>query len=467
MRGRELRTYCRLAGLLVAALLGVILAPAPAPAGAAQGLGADTEGGEVEVVVLAAQGVIDPVMARFIERGLAQAEREGAECLVLQLDTPGGLDSAMRKIVKRIMSSPVPVVVYVAPAGARAASAGLFITMAAHIAAMAPATDIGAAHPVAIGGELPEELKAKVVNEAAAYIRTLAEERGRNAEWAEEAVRKSVSLTAGEALEQNVIDLVADSLEDLLRKLDGWEVETAWGRVVLETAGAEVRRIEMSLPERFIHRLIDPNIAYVLLNLGLLGIIAEFYHPGAILPGLSGVIMLILGFVALGSLPVNWGGLALLILAIILFLLDIKVTGFILSVFGGIAFVLGSLLLFRPFGVPAPALPRLAVSPWLIAGMTAMIASFFVFVVTKVVQTQRERVTSGAAGLIGQQGVALTELAPRGLVRLRGEEWTAEALDPEGPIPRGSAVEVVEVKGVTLKVRRVVDVDVESDSTDS
>ena len=404
------------------------------------------------VYLLPAQGVIDPVLARFLERGIAQAGREGAGCVIIQLDTPGGLDTAMRAIIKAINNSNVPVVVYVAPAGARAASAGVFITMAAHVAAMAPATDIGAAHPVALEREIPEEMKAKVVNEAAAYIRALAEARGRNADWAEQAVRKSLSLSAQAALENDVIDLIAADLEELLQKLDGRVVELPTGEVELHTAGALLKRIGLSFPERLAHKIVDPNIAYVLFTLGIWGIIAEFYHPGAILPGLTGVIMLILAFIAFGSLPVNWGGVALLLLAIVLFILDLKVSGFILSVFGGIAFILGSLLLFRPFGVPTPTLPRFTVNPWLIAGMTAGFASFFAFAVTKVLQARRERVSGGPEELIGATGVALTALDPQGVVRVRGEEWTAEAVDD--PIAEGTEVEVLAIDGLTLKVRR-------------
>ncbi len=409
------------------------------------------QGERVELLV--AEGVIDPIMSRFIARGIAEAERAGAQCLIIQLDTPGGLDSAMREIVQKIMGARIPVVVYVAPEGARAASAGVFITLAAHVAAMAPATDIGAAHPVSLEGELPETMETKVVNEAASYIRTIAERRGRNVQWAEDAVRKSLSLTAQEALEQNVIDLIAADLDELLQKLDGREVETAWGRAVLKTAGTEVGRMEMSLPERFIHKIIDPNIAYILFTLGVWGIIAEFYNPGAILPGLVGAILLILAFIAFGSLPVNWGGLALIILAVILFILDIKVSGFILSVIGGIAFVLGSLLLFRPFGVPAPAMPQLAVNPWLVAGTTLAFGAFFIFVIAKVVQVHRARVMSGLPRVIGAQGLAVTDLAPRGIIWADGEEWTAEALDP--PIAKGEEVKIVQVDGLLVKVERV------------
>jgi membrane-bound serine protease (ClpP class) len=416
-------------------------------------LSVQAQGEQGRVELLLAEGVIDPIMSRFIARGITQAEQAGAECLIVQLDTPGGLDSAMREIVQKIMGSRVPVVVYVAPEGARAASAGVFITLAAHIAAMAPATDIGAAHPVSLEGELPETMEAKVVNEAASYIRTIAERRGRNVQWAEDAVRKSLSLTAQEALEKDVIDLIARDLEDLLRQLDGREVETAWGRAVLKTGTAAVERIEMSLPERFIHKIIDPNIAYILFTLGVWGIIAEFYNPGAILPGLVGAILLILAFIAFGSLPVNWGGIALIILAVILFILDIKVSGFILSIIGGIAFILGSLLLFRPFGVRPPALPELGVNPWLVAGTTAAFVAFFIFVIAKVVQVHRARVMSGLPRVIGAHGLAVTDLTPRGVVWADGEEWTAEALDP--PIAKGEEVKIVQVEGLLVKVERV------------
>ena len=404
------------------------------------------------VGLLVAQGVIDPIMARFLDRGIAQAERESAQCVIIQLDTPGGLDSSMRKIIQKIMGSHVPVVVYVAPAGARTASAGVFITMAAHVAAMAPATNIGAAHPVAIGGEIPKTMEAKVVNDAAAYIRSIAEERGRNAQWAEEAVRKSVSLAAQEALKENVIDLIADNLEDLLKEIDGREVETAWGKVTLRTVGAEIHKIEMSLPERFIHTIIDPNIAYILLTLGVFALITEFRYPGTFIPGLSGVIMLILAFVAFGNLPVNWGGVALIIIAVVLFIIDIVVTGVILSIFGGIAFVLGSLLLFRPFRIPSPVMPELAVNPWLVAGMTTLLGAFFIFVISVALRAQRTKVTSGAEGLIGATGVVTSALAPIGTVRVRSEEWTAEAV--EGPIGVGEEVTVIDVEGVRLKVAK-------------
>ncbi len=402
-----------------------------------------------------ARGVIDPVMAGFIDRGISQAESDGAQCAVIELDTPGGLDTAMRAIVQRFMAAHVPVVVYVAPAGARAASAGVFITLAANIAAMAPATDIGAAHPVSItGGTISGTMGEKVVNEAASYIRTIAQTRGRNPDWAQKAVRESVSLTAQEALAQGVIDVIAPTTTDLLRQLDGRTVKTATGAVTLHTAGATVHQIGMSFPEQFMHTLIDPNIAYLLFTLGIWGIIAEFFHPGMYIPGLTGAILLILGFIAFGSLPVNWGGVALIVLGVILFILDIKVTGFVLSILGAISFILGSLLLFRPFHVPSPVLPRFAVNPWEIVGVTAGLTAFFVFVVAKVIKSQHSRVTSGVSRLPGMNGVAVTALDPTGIVRVGDEEWSAQALDP--PIEKGEPIKVVNVVALTLKVKRLI-----------
>ncbi len=403
--------------------------------------------------VLVAHGVIDPVMARFIDRGIGQAEAEHAQCAIIELDTPGGLDSAMRAIVQRIMGARVPIVVYVAPSGARAASAGVFITLAANIAAMAPATNIGAAHPVSVtGGNISGTMETKVVNDAVAYIRAIAEKRGKNADWAEKAVRKSVSLTAQEALNNGVIDLIAPTIGDLLAQLNGRTVELLSGTVILHTAGARLHWIRMSFPERFIHTLIDPNIAYLLFTLGMWGIIAEFFHPGMYIPGLTGAILLVLGFIAFGSLPVNWGGIGLILLGIILFILDIKVTGFILSIFGAVSFILGSLLLFRPFHVPSPALPRFTVNPWEIVAVTAGLFAFFGFAVTKVITSQHTQVATGVTRVVGMTGEAVTPLNPTGIVRVSGEEWSAQALDP--PIAAGEHVIVRGVDRLTLKVQK-------------
>lgn len=413
-------------------------------------LAAQSEG---QVIVLPVKGVIDPLVAQYIARGLEYAAQSEAEAVIIELDTPGGLDTAMREIVQSILNSPVPVVVYVAPSGARAGSAGVFITLAGHIAAMAPSTNIGAAHPVSLGEEVEDTLNEKITNDAAAYIRSIAQARGRNAEWAERAVRESISATEQEALEERVIDLIATNREELLQAIDGRTVQTNAGARTLRTAGVPVQVLEMSLFESILHAIVDPNIAYLLLTIGIWALVAEFYNPGAVIPGATGVICLLLAFIALGNLPLNWGGIALLLLAIILFIIDIKVTGFALSVFGAIAFVLGSLILFSPFTPTTPAAPQISVNPWLIVGMTASIVAFFLFIVSKGLATRRLPVVMGGTrGLIGAKGVATTSLSPEGSVLLHSEDWTAVAV--EGNIPAGEQVEVVGVEGLKLRVRR-------------
>ncbi len=405
-------------------------------------------GEHVDLIIV--EGVIDPFTAQYVERGLDIAQSDGAQCLIIQLDTPGGSDAPMRDIVQRMLNSSVPTVAYVAPAGARAGSAGVFITLAADVAAMAPGTNIGAAHPVDITGAITGTVGEKVTNDAAAYIRAIAEKRGRNAEWAEEAVRESVSIIEREAVEYQVVDLVADDLTDLLDEIDGREVITAAGPVTLRTRGAPVRIIGMNFAENFLHVIVDPNIAYLLLSIGTLALTAEFYHPGAVFPGVTGVICLILAFVAFGSLPVNWGGVVLIILAVVLFIVDIKVAGFMLSVGGAIAFVLGSLMLFSPFASPSPTMPRLTVSWPLIVLMTAAIASFFLFALSAGIRAQRAKATSGIESMVGATGTAVSDLDPWGTVQVKSELWSAIA--EEGPIKEGEQVRVVSAKGVRLKV---------------
>lgn len=407
-------------------------------------------GGRVDVVTV--KGIIDPLVAQHVRRGIEIARQDGAQCLVIRLDTPGGSDGPMRDIVQDILNSPVPVVVYVSPAGARAGSAGVFITLAAHIAAMAPATNIGAAHPVGVTGEITGTLDAKATNDAAAYARAIAERQGRNAAWAERAVRESVSITANEAVDSQVVDLIANDLTDLLEKIDGWRVSTTAGERLLATKGATPHEVSMSLPQQILHAIVDPNIAYLLLTLGIIALTAEFYHPGAIFPGVTGAICLILAFVAFGSLPVNWGGVALIILAVVLFILDIKVAGFALSVGGVIAFILGSLMIFSPFGPSSPVMPRLAVSWPIIAVMTAAIAGFFLFALTAGLRAQRARVISGIETMVGETGTAASDLDPRGIVQVRSELWSAIA---EGEaIKKGERVRVIDVEGLRLRVTR-------------
>ncbi|MGQ9554447.1 MAG: NfeD family protein [Anaerolineae bacterium] len=405
------------------------------------------------VVLLEVRGVIDPVVARYVGRSLAFAEQADAELVVMQLDTPGGLDTSMRTIVQAILNSKRPVAVFVAPPGARAASAGVFIAMAAHVAAMAPGTNIGAAHPVDLSGaEVPAEMRDKATNDAVAYIQAIAQQRGRNADWAEKAVRQSASLAASQALENHVIEFLADDLGHLLTQLDGYEVTLGDVETTLDLRDASVRVYSMTVFEDIAHGIVDPNIAYILLSLGTIALIAEFYNPGAVIPGVTGVICLILAFIALGSLPVNWGGIALIVLAIAFFVLDVHVAGFALSVAGVIAFILGSLLLFSPLTAPSPAMPRLRVNLWLLASMTAIFVGFFGFALTAGLRAQKRAVQVGTQVLLGATGVVIADLDPQGVVQVQSETWTAIAED--GPIRTGEGVEVIAVDGLRLRVRR-------------
>lgn len=409
---------------------------------------------ERHVEVINVTGVIDPVNAQYFVRAAAQAERNGAEVLIVRLDTPGGLDGPMRTIIRRMLSSTVPVVVYVSPPGARAASAGVFITVAADVAAMSPGTNIGAAHPVAGGGEtLDATMNEKVTNDAVAYIRSIAAQKGHNPDWAEEAVRKSVSITEEQALELGVIDLVAEDLDQLLTKLDGRQVTTLAGERVLSTRGAHVQRTDMNFLESLLHVIVDPNIAYLLLTIGMAALLAEFYNPGALLPGITGVICLILFFVATESLPMNWAGVALIMIAIGLFVGDLMATTHgVLTVGGVVSFVLGSLLLFSPYTPAAPEMPSLRVNPWLVAIMTLMLAGLFTFALGTGLRAQRRAVTSGVETVVGQVGVATSDLTPAGTVLVQSETWSAVAEGEE--IKQGQRVQVVAVEGLRVKVRR-------------
>lgn len=400
------------------------------------------------ILVLTVSGVVEPVTARYVVNSLEEAEALNAEAVIIELNTPGGLDTAMREIVQGMLNASVPVVVYVTPKGARAGSAGVFITLAAHKAAMAPMTNIGAAHPVAIGGEMDPTMAEKAVNDAAAYIRAIASQRGRNVQWAEDAVRKSASITAEEALQQGVIDFVAADLDDLLRQLDGQTVQLGDETHTLSTHQARLMRRGMSLPEQLLHKLTDPTIAYILLTLGIYALIAAFY-AGEPIVGILGAILLLLALVALGSLPLNWGGLALLALGLALVVIDLKVQGYALSIIGAIAFVLGSLLLFRPFRLPEAAAPTFAVSPWAIGTMTAVLVGFFLVAVRG--GWRAHRVPPAQLGhLVGELGIAKSALNPYGTVYVQGEDWTAEAV--EGPIPEGTRVRIVEAHGLRLRV---------------
>lgn len=399
------------------------------------------------VHVIRLEGIIAPSATHIITASLKQAQQERAVALVIELDTPGGLDVSMRAIIKDMMASEVPVVVYVSPSGARAASAGAFLTLAAHIAAMAPGTNIGAAHPVNMGGEMDKEMARKVTNDAAAYIRSIAEKRGRNVKWAEDAVRKSVSVTEKEALRLGVIDLVSERLEDLLARIDGRRVEVPSGPVTLRTKGAPLVRIEPSFRDRVLQVISDPTIAYILLLLGLAGLYFEFSTPGAILPGVLGAISLILAFYAFQTLPINYAGLLLIVLAVVLFIAEAMVISHGILTMGGIvAMVLGSIMLIDS---PAPYL-RIPLSAILAA--TAGTTGFFVLLVGAGVRAQRGKLTTGKEGLLGTVGVARTRLTPGGLVFVQGAIWSAEASEV---VEVGEQVEVVGIDGLKLKVQKV------------
>jgi membrane-bound serine protease (ClpP class) len=409
-----------------------------------------------QIRLLTIDGVINPLSARYLGRELEDAEASGAGAVVLRLDTPGGLEPSMRVMVEAILGARVPVVAHVAPPGARAASAGMFLVLAAHVAVMAAGSNIGAAHPVGVGGQQPDTtLVQKMVSDAAALARAVAERRGRNAEWAELAVRRSVSITAQEALKTRVIDLVADDLDALLPRLHGRRVETAAGVVGLRTAGARVVERPMNLPERILHAIADPNIAYLLLSIGFIGIIAELYSPGVIFPGVTGTIALILAFVALGSLPVNWAGVVLLALGLGLFAADLATEGIgVLAVGGLVAFVLGSLMLYSPFTPPSPTMPEVQVSRWLIIAVAAAMAALLFFVGRALMRLRHEPVAIGAPALLGRVGIAESRLAPGGTVRIDSEVWSAAVEEGADAIAPGESVEVVGLEGVVLRVRQ-------------
>ncbi|MBW2040147.1 MAG: nodulation protein NfeD [Deltaproteobacteria bacterium] len=402
------------------------------------------------IYLLKIEGVINPATAGFIIEGIEKAEKDGAPCLVIQLDTPGGLMESMRSIVKRILTSQVPIIVYVAPSGSRAGSAGVFITLAAHIAAMAPGTNIGAAHPVQMGEKkMSKEMEAKILNDTVAYIKNIARQRGKNEKWAESAVRESVSVTDKEALKLRVINLISPSLEDLLNRVDGRRVEISPGKVIaLEVKGLEIRTLKMSFRDRLLYTISNPNIAYILLMLGMYGLFFELANPGVILPGVIGGICLILAFFAFQMLPVNYAGIALIILGIILFIAEIKVTSYgMLSVGGVISLLLGSIMLIES---PAEFL-QISFTRFILP-VVLVSAGFFLFALTMVVRAHRRRPTTGREGLVGETGVAKTDLRPEGLVEVHGEIWSAVA---EEEITAGEGIKVVGLKAMKVKVTRL------------
>jgi len=400
-----------------------------------------------DVVVIAVDGVINPVSQEFIKKGIERAVKTNSEAIVIELDTPGGLDTSMREIVKEILRSEVPVVVFVYPSGARAASAGTFILIASHIAAMAPQTNVGAAHPVGIGEKLDKAISEKATNDAAAYIKSLAQKRKRNYIWAEDAVRKSVSATSDEALRLNIIDLIANDTSSLISAIDGHTVETASGVRTLKTKGAKLIRLKYGLRHKILDLISNPNVAYILMLLGFYGLFFELTNPGAIFPGVLGGICLILAFYALQTIPVNYAGLLLIILGIILFLLEVKITSYgILTIGGIISMIIGSLMLFESAG------PFFKLSLSVVLPAAIITALFFILTFWLALKALKSKPVTGSEGLVGEEGVARTEITKEGgTVAVHGELWSAYS---DEPIEEGQAVVVESVKGLKMKVRK-------------
>jgi len=438
----------------------------PASAGKADsGKQAGTK--RMSVDVLTVKGVINPIMASYVKKGISEAEKDNAICIIL-MDTPGGLMEPMREINQRIAASYVPVVVYIYPEGARAGSAGVYITYAAHIAAMAPSTNIGAAHPVFVdqsggmgkgkdkdkeGKESKQSSKTedyeyeKVTNDSVAMIKALAAKHHRNAKWAEDAVRKSVSITASEALKLKVVEVIARDVSDLLKKIDGRVVELPLGKVKIHPTSAPPKEIPMTAVERFLLVISDPNIAFILFILGMSGITMEFYHPGTFIPGSIGAACLIMALYAFGTLPINYAGLSLIILSFILFFLEIKApTHGIMAILAIICLVFGAVFLI-PSGYP-----YLAISRSLIATTTAIVSAVFIFVISMVVVSMKRKPVSGKDELIGAVGEAKTDLTPEGSVFILGALWRAKAV--AASISSGSAVKVTGIHGLKLFVEK-------------
>jgi len=402
------------------------------------------------VLSIKIDGAINPVVAAFVHRSIEKAGSEKADALLIHLNTPGGLLKSTRVIVGDILESPVPVIVYVSPAGAHAGSAGLFITLAADIAVMSPGTNIGAAHPVTMQGTLDTIMISKATNDAAAFIRTIAEYRKRNLEWAEEAVRQSVAITAKEALQKNIIDLIVANDRELLNELDGKSISRDSTVQVLKTRGATIQTLEMGFTERMLDLVSDPDIAYILLMLGLFGLIFELFSPGMIFPGIIGFISLILAFYALNTLPVNYAGLALIIFGIGLLLLEIKIVSHGMLAIGGIsALLIGSLMLVRP----GSTLEMARISRALIFSAVGIATCFFLFVVGMGLRAQRAKPVSGVDGMIGETGEAIDALDLAGRVKVHGEIWNA--ISRSGHINKGEAVKVILVKDLTIYVEQI------------
>jgi len=398
-------------------------------------------------------GSINPSTSDYIHKAIQEAQKKNANCIIIELNTPGGLLKSTRYIVSDILTSEVPVIVYVSPSGSQAGSAGVFITLAANIAAMAPGTNIGASHPVGMEGQQDSIMMEKATNDAAAFIRSISEKRSRNVEWAEDAVRRSVSITENEALEKKVIDVIAKDMSDLLNQIDGREVETSSGKKVLHTKGAVLKEYEEGWFHKFLGIISDPNVAYILMMLGIWGILLEFYHPGAILPGVVGGMCLILGLYGLHTLPINYAGLALIILAIILFIAEIKITSYgMLTVAGIFCLLLGSLMLID---IDNPMEKTVDISLSVVITTVVVVSALFILLIWLVVRAHRRKVFTGVEGIINEIGEVTNDILSdsNGLVKLHGEIWKAVSNGEQ--ILAGSKVKVLEVHDLQITVTKI------------
>lgn len=401
--------------------------------------------GNNEIYIIKASGAISPGMADFIKQGISKASDDNVSCIIITLDTPGGLAESMRDIVMDILASKIPVVVYVSPSGARAASAGVMITMAADIAAMASGTNIGAAHPVAAGGQkIDKTMSEKVVNDMVAHAKSVAGKRGRNIKWVEKAIRESVSVTETEALEKNIIDVIASDIDDLIRQINGRKVK---GKGALDLDNPKKTILKETIRTKILKIISDPNIAYILMMIGLAGIYFELSHPGAIFPGVIGVISLVLAFFSFQTLPINYAGILLIILALIFFIMEMKITSYgLLSIAGVACLFLGSLMLFESSD------PAMQVSWSVFLPTVIIVSSFFVFVAGLVFKAQTSKPRTGSKGLIGEIGVVKKDIMPEGKVFVHGELWNATS---KNLIKEGVKVRVIKVVNLVLDVEPV------------
>lgn len=403
-----------------------------------------------QVVSINIDGPINPVTADFIHEAILDARQKNATCLLIHLNTPGGLLQSTREIVTDLLESDVPIIVYVSPEGAHAGSAGVFITMAANIAAMAEASNIGAAHPVSMQGMMDSVMSEKVTNDAAAFIRSIAAKRNRNLEFAEDAVRKSIAISATEAVLQNVVDLIAFSDKDLMNQVDGKSIKLKNKTVVLQTKNAKIEAYKMTALDKLLNAISDPNIAYLLMMLGIFGVLFEFFNPGAMIPGIIGVMALVLAFYAMHTLPINYAGLALIIFGIILLLLEIKIISHGILAIGGIAsLLLGSMMLIKA-GSP---LEVASISNGLIIATTAVTAAFFLLVIGAGIKAQKRKPVTGIEAMIGLTGIAMDPLNPEGRVNVNGEIWNASAINED--INMGDSVRINDIRKLILYVNKV------------